>query len=323
MIKEKIVNFFIPKNIISEILAEKYPITLKIIIFLTDLTRMLRFYLQYGGEFRGLKNKEWISEYNISREDFLAKNKKDGISAYARLKNASDFLWESIESVIEYFDEIILVENNSSDNTWEICKKLQQKFPEKIKIFQYSYEVFPLFSEEFARCPENSVHNFAYMSNFALSKVSYKYALKIDDDGILISENILPFLKNIRTNGIKNFYITPLINVQKKSQKFVIGAKNYRSAFAGLFADMGFHPVSPRIYFHSNGKTEGYVHNYFCKYLPITFLHLKLLKPQKWFSNYHNNGLLYLENNYWDTDFLLLESKYTDLLHQYKIYENW
>lgn len=139
---------------------------------------------------------------------------------------------ESVESIIDTCDEVILVENGSRDNTWEICQELSEKYPQKVRIFRYLPEVYPLFSDEFARCPEDSVHNFAYMSNYALSKVSYKYAIKMDDDGIFLPHNIADFLSQIRTRGIRNFYITPLINVQKQDGNFVVAAQNYRSAFA-------------------------------------------------------------------------------------------
>jgi hypothetical protein len=52
-----------------------------------------------------------LQEYNISKESFDFHKKKDGISMYARLRNASDFIIESVESNIELFDEIILMEN--------------------------------------------------------------------------------------------------------------------------------------------------------------------------------------------------------------------
>lgn len=321
--KERIINFFLPKNIINSILSGEYPLILCLFIFLMDCTRTLRFYIKYHGNFKGLQNIEWLPEYNIPAKTFNWELKRDGISAYARLKNASDFLEVSVTSLINYVDEIILVENGSTDNTREICNSLHKKYPGKIRIFQYTPKVYPLFSDDFKNCPENSVHNFAYMSNFALSKVSYKYAIKMDDDGLFLGENMKTTLRNIRDKGLDYFHITPLINVQRYKEKFVIGGSNYRSSFSGLLWDIGIHPVSPRIYFHSNGKTEWYVHNYRSKFGLISFLHLKLLKKSRGFSNYDKKWLNYLNTTYTDISFIPLEIQYITLLHQYNIYEDW
>lgn len=323
MIKEKIVNICIPKNIIEKILSWTYPFQLKIIIFLMDITRTLRYYIMYWGEFKWLKNIEWIEKYNISSESFDWKNKNEWISGYSRLKNAWDFIIPTIESAIDYFDEFILVENWSTDDTIEKCEYLVKKYPEKVKFFKYEPEIYPLYWKKFKECPENSVHNFSYMSNYTLSKVNYKYALKIDDDQIFINTNIGENLKNIRKHWMNNFIITPLINIQLLNNNFYIWNINFRSTFSWLFSDIWFHPVSKRIYFHSNGITEWYVHNYKSSLWPITFLHLKLLKPWSWFNNYDTNWLNYLKNNYKSNSFLHLEEKYIKLLHKYWINENW
>ena len=62
----------------------------------------------------------------------------------ARLKNADNFLEESIESYIPFLNELILVHNNSEDKTWEICNKILKKYPKKVKIYQYPFEYFHL-----------------------------------------------------------------------------------------------------------------------------------------------------------------------------------
>jgi hypothetical protein len=160
------------------------------------------------------------------------------------------------------------------------------------------------------------------MSNWTLSKVNYQYWLKLDDDQIFIVNNTLPLLKTIRRKWINKFILTPLINVQKNHHIFVLANDNYRSAFSWLFSDIGFHPISTRIYFHSNGKTEGYVHNYLSKLAPITFLHLKLLKPDKGLKNYHKDWHEYLKHNYTSNKFRELDGQYIDLLHTYLIDED-
>ena len=97
-------------------------------------------------------------------------------------------------------DEIILVDNGSTDNTWEICKQLTKKYSDKIKIYQYNFDIPKLGSNEFKYTPENSIHSFSYFSNRVLSKVSYKYVLKIDDDHLVIPNIIEKLTDDIRKN---------------------------------------------------------------------------------------------------------------------------
>jgi hypothetical protein len=92
--------------------------------------------------------------------------------------------------------------------------------------------VYQLFSKEHQTCPNNSVHNFSYASNYLLSKVQYKYACKLDDDHLAIVDTLLPTLNYIRQNGLSDFLVTPLLNVQINDKKFVIASDNYRSVFA-------------------------------------------------------------------------------------------
>lgn len=74
----------------------------------------------------------------------MPENRKEGISAFARLKNAEEFLEKVVESYIDFYDEIVLVDNNSTDATPRICEQLARKYPEKIKFFHYTPEVYGL-----------------------------------------------------------------------------------------------------------------------------------------------------------------------------------
>lgn len=74
----------------------------------------------------------------------MPENRKEGISAFARLKNAEEFLEKVVESYMDFYDEIVLVDNNSTDATPRICEQLAKKYPEKIKFFRYTPEVYGL-----------------------------------------------------------------------------------------------------------------------------------------------------------------------------------
>lgn len=313
-----------PTDIIQQILSWTYPWQLRFAVKLMDYTRTLRYY-KNGWPFKWLVNIEWVNTYNIPRESFDFTKKKSWIAMYARLRNASDFIIPSVESNLPFFDEIILMENGwSTDDTIDKCTFLQKKYPQKIRFFIYEPEVHKLFSEEHKTCPNNSIHNFSYASNYLLSKVSYKYAVKLDDDHLWIPKKISATTKKIRQTWLTQFLITPLINVQKdQNNSFCVAGDNYRSTYAWLFGDFWFHPVCHNIYFHSNAYTEWYLHNLSSLWWPTSFLHLKLLKRWKWLHNYHQQGHTYLKNYYQATTHLPLAKTYIDLLHHYGIYENW
>lgn len=112
------------------------------------------------------------------------------------------YLEKVVEAHLPYLDEIILVDNNSQDDTWKICQSLKEKHPDKIRIFQYLPEVYRLGSAEYQSCPEDSVHDMSYYYNWTLSQTSYQYAMKIDDDHLPLPEQF----DQIRTDILQGKY---------------------------------------------------------------------------------------------------------------------
>lgn len=117
---------------------------------------------------------------------------KNGVSGLMRVKNDEEFVEACIESCIEALDELVIVYNDCSDTTPNILEKERQKYPDKIRIFEYKDKVYAvnLTKEEFdyaQTLPDNSPHLLCNYYNFALSKVSYKFAVKIDADQIYFS----------------------------------------------------------------------------------------------------------------------------------------
>jgi hypothetical protein len=134
-----------------------------------------------------------------------------------------------------------------------------------------------------------------------------------------IKSNLSHIISKIKKEWLDHFLVTPLLNVCSKNKKFFISKNNYRSTFAWLFGDFGFHPMCHNVYFHSNQYTEWYLHNFKVELWSIAFLHLKLLKSTSWLHNYHDNGHEYLKKYYHADEFLPLEKKYINLLHYYNI----
>lgn len=137
------------KSHLLSLMQGKFPLLLKIKVQLVMLKKY--FLIRKKGHFQGSQNKEGKGEWNISQSAFSSKARKKGISGFARLKNSEIYLEKVIEAHLPYLDEIILVDNNSKDSTWKICQRLQNQYPNKIKIFQYLPEVYKLGSEAYRR----------------------------------------------------------------------------------------------------------------------------------------------------------------------------
>lgn len=121
--------------------------------------------------------------------------KKDGLSGLIRTRNEAKLLGPCIDSCIGALDELVVVYNDCTDNTEEILKEKQKQYPDKLKIYAYNYNVlsFDLTREEFELTktfPDDSPRLYCNQCNFGLSKMQYKYAVKIDADQIYFADEI-------------------------------------------------------------------------------------------------------------------------------------
>ena len=117
------------------------------------------------------------------------------VAGIMRVRNEGNFIHDCVESCIDALDELIVVYNDCTDNSAEEIKKVAAKYPDKIRYYAYPYEVkaFNLSREEFQKIkelPEDNPHLFSSYSNFALSKVTADYALKIDADQVYFSNKL-------------------------------------------------------------------------------------------------------------------------------------
>ncbi|MCK7467665.1 MAG: glycosyltransferase family 2 protein [Desulfosudis oleivorans] len=65
--------------------------------------------------------------------------RKEVVSVIIPVFNAEKFVKEAVESALiqPEVKEILLIEDNSTDNSLEICKQIVQLYPEKVKLFQH------------------------------------------------------------------------------------------------------------------------------------------------------------------------------------------
>jgi len=200
-----------------------------------------------------LKNKEGFTDFDIPRSWFT-EEKKLGISGIARLKNSADFLEPVAEAFLPYLDEIILVAEQANDGTNEICEKLAEKYPEKIRYYFYPHQI--IFRDYDGDEPptSDSIHSFSYFTNWAFSKSTYKYVMRLDDDILPIPETWEKLREHVLTKQPNTYMLYYGINLLREGNRVGIMRNLPR---CGTWGDNGIYPVSEHSYFSQiPGGTE-------------------------------------------------------------------
>lgn len=125
----------------------------------------------------------------------IKRNTRNGVSGIMRVKNDAEFIAASIDSCIDALDELIIVYNDCSDDSPDIIEQKRCQYPDKIKVYEYKHKIYSinLTKEEYdyaKSLPADSPHLLCNYYNFALSKVTCKYAMKVDADQIYFTEKL-------------------------------------------------------------------------------------------------------------------------------------
>lgn len=121
---------------------------------------------------------------------------RPGLSGIMRVKNDAEFIEASIDSCIDALDELVIVYNGCTDHSPQLILQKQQQYPDKIKVYEYEPLVVAnnLTEKEYQKAlklPDDSPHLLCNYYNFALSKATYAYAIKIDADQIYMRDQLL------------------------------------------------------------------------------------------------------------------------------------
>ncbi|HIF9351674.1 TPA: glycosyltransferase [Photobacterium damselae] len=124
------------------------------------------------------------------------------ISAVFRIKNAEFNLENAVLSVVPLCSEIIIVDNNSSDETLRIANKLKEKLFNivDVKIFSYTYELAVAGEGYLKSIHPNKMNSLAKYYEYCFSKASCDYVMKFDANCILIPSSIKIIQKRIKYN---------------------------------------------------------------------------------------------------------------------------
>lgn len=138
----------------------------------------------------------------------------DSISTVFRVKNAEETIAVALLSFLPVSSEIVVVDNGSTDGTWDTLLRLQRQLSPyvPVKLFQYPQPI-ALYGDDYGRAvreqPNSSIANFY---NFSFSQATCEYVLKADAGCILLpfgARHILEQLASspavVMTTGVEIF----------------------------------------------------------------------------------------------------------------------
>jgi glycosyltransferase involved in cell wall biosynthesis len=109
-----------------------------------------------------------------------------GITAVLRVKNESRTLPYCLPAILEAVDEVVLVDNDSTDGTAQLAIETARRLgrADHLIVKHYPFEIARCGPEHLAT-PERSLHSLAYFYNWSFSHVRTRYSLKWDGDMVL------------------------------------------------------------------------------------------------------------------------------------------
>jgi hypothetical protein len=103
-----------------------------------------------------------------------------------RVKNEETFLRASVESILPLVDEVVIIDNNSTDATPRIARELARLHPKNVRVFHYSHAVAKVGSENQSLAStasgRNSPRLLANYYNWCVRQCRMNYVLKWDGD---------------------------------------------------------------------------------------------------------------------------------------------
>ena len=198
------------------------------------------------------------------------------ISAMVRVKNEDQFLRASILSIIDHIDEVVIVDNQSNDNTSSIICDLLNEYPNKIRSFSYNFSI--------ARCGEDNEREFkkdpnspsllSTFYNWSMAKCSFPYVLKWDGDMIATDEFHVALDKFRRSNMncLRFFGLNVHSNFENATAKKYSDEEVciFPKKFVSFKSDSVYEVLNGRVLKHNMRVKEScYLHMKFCKRAPF------------------------------------------------------
>lgn len=148
------------------------------------------------------------NESTIVERPFIDGRRDFGISGILRLKNAASTVEEVIEQFLPHLDEIVAVYSDCDDSTPEILKRLEQRYPDKLRVYEYPSSVAAITTREHHTVGRLSPGSIANYYNWAFEKASYSVVTKIDHDHLPFGSAFVEAVAMIRRKQPSHFIYT-------------------------------------------------------------------------------------------------------------------
>jgi len=140
-------------------------------------------------------NREGDRAYDFT---LLRSRDRPGVSAMVRVRNEGGKIAHCLGSILPVFDELVVVDNGSTDATASIIRDIMRDAdPDgKIRFVSYPFRL-ARFGPEHDATPADSLHSAVYYTNWALSHCRFRYVCKWDGDMVLrreIRDDFVQFL---------------------------------------------------------------------------------------------------------------------------------
>lgn len=135
-----------------------------------------------NGHYRHDRNQHDQYSQKLLARIMKNRQKLPTVSAVYRVKNAAPFLESAVSSVAPFVSEVIIIDNNSHDETTSIAKKLQQNFAGfcEIKLFSYPQPLAQAGDGYAGTIEKNPEQSLATFYNFCFGKATQDYVMKAD-----------------------------------------------------------------------------------------------------------------------------------------------
>ncbi len=206
---------------------------------------------------RYFENREGLEEYNFTLD---GEGNKQGTTALIRVRNEEVNIADCIASVMPCVDEILVIDNGSTDTTVSRIQAMvqSQDFKKPLRLLSYPFSVARC-GVEHGQTHEHSVHNLAYYYNWCLSHCSTSHVIKWDADMRVINETgaqlgfryFLAHLRSTHPTALGSFPVQTIY--LDKSGKAVTTVDDIHS-------ELRYFPNTSDIYF-AKGDSWEYLHH--------------------------------------------------------------
>lgn len=155
----------------------------------------------------------------------VAANTPRTVSAMMRVRDEEEYLERAVESIIDLVDEVVLVDNLSSDKTPQIIAALAERYPGKVMPYEYPHEVERQGEENerlgSTRRGRQSPRLLANYYNWCLRRCTKGIVLKWDGD-MIATPALADAVRQIRTTRTQLIVITG-VNLHEDRQHLIAG----------------------------------------------------------------------------------------------------